>query len=109
MKKRLIMIWIGFFCLPLFLAQESRGAALKGRSVFESVNVMAMAMTHVGDARLWIAQRNGTITLFPNKYAKTGTVFMKVPSYSCLCINDESGLIGMAFHPDFLVKGAYGY
>ena len=90
-------------------ANTSHGAPLKGRSVFESVNGMAMAITHVGDMRVWVAQRNGTITVFPNKTAKTGTVFMKVASTSCLCIGDESGLIGLAFHPDFLVKAAYGY
>ncbi|MDB5105931.1 MAG: gdhB 3 [Fibrobacteres bacterium] len=105
------------FRIPAFFAgavvaaslHPAYGAPLKGRSVFESVNVMAMAMVHVGDARVFIAQRNGTITVFPNKYAKTGLPFMKVASTSCLCINDESGLIGMAFHPDFLVKDAYGY
>jgi glucose/arabinose dehydrogenase len=90
-------------------APRPHAAPLKGRSVFESVNSMAMAMAHVGDARLWIAQRNGTITQFPTRTAKTGTVFLKVAATSCLCINDESGLIGLAFHPDFLVPGAYGH
>lgn len=90
-------------------ANTSQGAPLKARPVFESANAMAMAITHVGDMRVWVAQRNGTITVFPNKASKTGTVFMKVASASCLCIGDESGLIGLAFHPDFLVKEAYGY
>lgn len=95
--------------LPAVFAAAVAAAPLKGRSVFESVNSMAMAIAHVGDARVWIAQRNGTITVFPNKRATTGTVFLKVASSSCLCINDEAGLIGLAFHPDFLVAGTYGH
>lgn len=98
-----------FFSVLALGAATLHAAELKGRSVFESVNQMAMAMAHVGDKRLWIAQRNGTITVFADKAAKTGSVFMKVPSASCLCINDESGLIGLAFHPDYLAKGAFGY
>ena len=101
--------WKSLLAIAFLAWGTAMAAELKGRSVFESVNEMAMAMAHAGDKRVWIAQRNGTVTLFADKSAKTGTVFIKVPSYSCLCINDESGLIGMAFHPDYLAKGAYGY
>ncbi len=112
LKSRALVLLAGSWLAGFFLAVpqgRALAAPLKGRSVFESVNAMAMAMVHVGDARVWIAQRNGTITVFPDKSAKTGAVFMKVASVSCLCINDESGLIGMAFHPDFVTKSAYGY
>jgi glucose/arabinose dehydrogenase len=68
-----------------------------------------MFVTHApGDpSRLFIAQRGGAIRIFDlDTGSLLATPFHTIPN---IATNNEGGLLGLAFHPDYLNVGAPGY
>lgn len=53
--------------------------------------------------RLFILEKGGNIVVITNLAAPNRTVFMSLPVLS----DSESGLIGMAFHPDYAANGYF--
>lgn len=83
--------------VPSFAAPPPDLAAVRvpnGSTTFSSA--VAVRAPHDGSGRLFVVQRNGTIRVIKNGALLT-TPFITVPT----SMGSESGLLGMAFHPNF--------
>ncbi len=63
-------------------------------------------ITHAGDGsqRIFVANKNGTITILDNNYNTLGTLLNLT---GLLNLNSEMGLLGLAFHPNFSTNGYF--
>lgn len=65
-------------------------------------------LTHAGDGtnRIFVVQQNGLIRVFPNDSTVTSTsTFLNISSQ--ISTGGERGLLGLAFHPDYISNGYF--
>lgn len=90
--------------------EERRLLALTGQIELPTVTAglsWPVTATHAGDGsgRLFIAEQGGWIRTVQNG-ALHPTPFLDLSQR--VALGDEQGLLGLAFHPDFAVPGAFG-
>lgn len=67
-------------------------------------NISIMDISHAGDERLFIANREGKVWIVYPDGTIDPTLFLDVSGQVQHEINFEQGLLGLAFHPDFPAK-----
>jgi len=66
-------------------------------------------ITHAGDARLFIVERDGRIKIIDENGSTLGTSFLDIRNQvlSGSSNQSERGLLGLAFHPDYATNGQF--
>lgn len=64
-------------------------------------------LTHAGDQRIFVVEQEGIIRVFDNnEEAASCSIFLDISDRVSRAGNEE-GLLGLAFHPDFLTNGEF--
>lgn len=72
---------------------------------FASGLTSPVEIANCGDDRLFVVQKNGQIKIIENDGTVLATPFLNISSL--VSNSGEQGLLGMAFHPDFLSNGYF--
>ncbi|HLT23486.1 MAG TPA: PQQ-dependent sugar dehydrogenase [Ignavibacteria bacterium] len=110
MKK----IYYLLFCLMMGgIFTNSYAQPLAVQNAFPGMSnfTQPIFLTHAGDAtnRIFVAQKNGLILVFPNDSTATGRqTFLNISNKIVTGSGgDERGLLGLAFHPDYANNGYF--
>lgn len=63
-------------------------------------------ITNAGDERLFVTEQGGTIRIINGAGETLPTPFLTIPPAE-MCNNYQSGLLGLAFHPDYAENGYF--
>lgn len=71
--------------------------------------VRPVDIVHAGDDRLFVVERNGRIKIIDGNGDVLSTLFLDISSQvtSSNSNQDERGLLGLAFHPDYIFNGFF--
>jgi len=83
---------------------EGAPAAVNVTEVFSDFNRDWVLVTHAGDNRLFLVDRDGTIWIHENG-ALLPTPFLDLSAI--VTTSTEEGLLGLAFHPNYAVNGFF--
>jgi uncharacterized repeat protein (TIGR03806 family) len=98
-------LWSIFACASA--AQEPQPYTLV--PAFLSLNLVEpihLEAANDGSGRLFIAEKSGIIRVFDPSRADTGRVFLDLRA-KARSFRPETGLLGLAFHPDFAANGRF--
>jgi hypothetical protein len=106
----MLRLQAGFFLILFSLAGESAAAQVQLTNAFPSLTfTRPIFLTHAGDGtnRVFVAQQDGYIRVFPNDSAATSyTTFLDIRN-KLSATTGEEGLLGLAFHPDYATNGFF--
>jgi len=101
MKKMYLLVLSLIFCLNIYgqldIAIESFGTGFN-----KPVNIK-----NAGDSRLFIVEQDGFIQILNADGTKNMTPFLDIDDIVIETSNDERGLLGLAFHPNYNVNGYF--
>lgn len=98
--KKTILLYLITAILPFFtFAQITYTQKKSGLGTITDI-------THAGDGshRIFVANKNGVITILDNNYNTLGTLLNLT---GLLNLNSEMGLLGLTFHPNFSTNGYF--
>lgn len=101
MMKKLLLLTPFFFFATALSAQLQVSAETYATGVDNPVDIV-----HCGDDRLFIVERDGTIRIIQADGTVLPTPFLDIDSQVNSNPN-EQGLLGLAFHPDYLNNGQF--
>lgn len=101
MKKTYLLVFCMLFCLTitaqLDIAIESFGTGF----------TKPVGIKNAGDTRLFIVEQDGYIQILNDDGSKNMTPFLDIDDLVVETNNDERGLLGLAFHPNYDVNGFF--
>lgn len=101
MKKRYLLVFCMLYCLninaQLDIAIESFGTGF----------IKPVGIKNAGDSRLFIVEQDGYIQILNDDGTKNMTPFLDIDALVVETNNDERGLLGLAFHPNYAVNGYF--
>jgi len=74
---------------------------------FGSGFIKPVGIKNAGDSRLFIVEQDGYIQILNSDGSKNATPFLDIDNLVVETNNDERGLLGLAFHPNYNVNGYF--
>ncbi len=101
--NNLKLLSLAFLC-PLFLTAQDIDLVEYASGFTRPVDI-----THAGDDRLFVVERNGRIEIIEGDGTVLSTAFLDISNQvtSSNSNQDERGLLGLAFHPDYANNGYF--
>ena len=107
MKKHAFTFLLLLFCLFDFIGTNSAKAQTVKLTDFSDGYNWLLGFEQAGDDRLFAVQKNGYITISDKDGNRNPIPFLDIGSKTYNSFMDEKGLLGLAFHPNYIDNGRF--
>jgi glucose/arabinose dehydrogenase len=101
----IVLVGIAAIALPTAAATPPVGGLGLAIEEYEDGFFQVTDITNAGDERLFVVQQDGTVEIVDGGGNTLPTPFLDISSV--VCLNYQSGLLGLVFHPDYDENGYF--